>query len=95
MYAMISTRPDVSFALSATSRHQSEPGKEHWVVVKRILKYLRRTKGLFLVYGGDWCLVDEGASSSSSIPGNGARKQLDGAGRYIDHRPVGNPKRKV
>jgi hypothetical protein len=27
----------------------------------------------------EWCLVDEGAFSSSSIPGNGARKQLDGA----------------
>jgi hypothetical protein len=24
-----------------------------------------------------WCLVDEGASSSSSILGNGARKELD------------------
>jgi hypothetical protein len=29
LYAMICTRPDVSFALSATSRHQSDPGKEH------------------------------------------------------------------
>jgi hypothetical protein len=29
------------------------------------------------------------------LPGNGARKQLDGAGVNIDHRPVGNPKRKV
>jgi hypothetical protein len=41
-----------------------------------------------------WCLVDVGAYSSS-IPGNGARKQLDGAGGYIDHRPVRNPKRKI
>jgi hypothetical protein len=48
MYAMIYTRPDVSFALSATSRHQSDPGKEHWVAVKRILKYLRITKGLLI-----------------------------------------------
>jgi hypothetical protein len=47
----------MSFALSATSRHQSDPGKKHWVAVKRILKYLRRTKDLFLVYGGDKELV--------------------------------------
>lgn len=25
---------------------------EHWNAVKNILKYLRRTKDLFLVYGG-------------------------------------------
>jgi hypothetical protein len=60
MYAMICTRPDVSFALSATSRHQSDPGKEHWVAVKRILKHLRRTNNLFLVYGGDKELVVKG-----------------------------------
>jgi hypothetical protein len=36
------------------SRHQSDPGKDP---VKRILKYLRRTKDLFLVYGGDKELV--------------------------------------
>jgi Reverse transcriptase (RNA-dependent DNA polymerase)/Integrase core domain len=52
MYAMICTRPDVSYALSCTSRHQSNPGEEHWIAVKAILKYLRRTKDAFLVYGG-------------------------------------------
>ena len=44
MYAMICTRPDVSLALSLTSRHQQNPGEEHWTAVKNILKYLRRTK---------------------------------------------------
>ena len=28
-YAMICTRPDISFALSCTSRHQANPGEEH------------------------------------------------------------------
>ncbi|GJS20525.1 hypothetical protein Tco_0449157 [Tanacetum coccineum] len=31
----------------------SNPGKEHWTVVKNILKYLRNTKDMFLVYGGN------------------------------------------
>ena len=48
MYAMICTRPDVSNALSLTSRYQSDPGMEHWTAVKNILKYLRRTKDMFL-----------------------------------------------
>ena len=30
MYAMLCTRPDVSFALSCASRFQSNPGEEHW-----------------------------------------------------------------
>ena len=53
MYAMISTCPDVSYALSVTSRYQSDPGESHWTTVKNILKYLRRTKDVFLVYGGE------------------------------------------
>ena len=53
MYAMLCTRPDVAFALSVTSRFQDNPGESHWEAVKCILKYLRRTKDLFLVYGGE------------------------------------------
>jgi hypothetical protein len=67
MYAMICTRPDVSFALSSKRRHQSDPRKEHWVAVKRILKYLRRTKDLFLVYGGDKELVVKGYTDASFV----------------------------
>ena len=52
MYAMICTRPDVSYVLSMTSRYQSDPGECHWLVVKNILKYLRRTKEYFLIFGG-------------------------------------------
>ena len=53
MYAMICTRPDVSYALSVTSRYQSNPGESHQTTVKNILKYLRRTKDVFLVYGDE------------------------------------------
>jgi Reverse transcriptase (RNA-dependent DNA polymerase) len=60
MYAMICTRPDVSYALSVTSRHQSNLGIAHWTVVKTILKYLRMTKDMFLVYGGKTELVVRG-----------------------------------
>ena len=65
MYAMISTRPDVSYALSMTSRHQSDPGESHWTAVKNILKYLRRTKDMFLVYGGEEELVVTGYTDAS------------------------------
>ncbi|KAJ9542203.1 hypothetical protein OSB04_028709 [Centaurea solstitialis] len=52
MYAMLCTRPDVDYSVSVTSRYQQNPGEPHWVAVKNILKYLRRTKDMFLVFGG-------------------------------------------
>src|SRR3954467_11778971 len=57
MYDMLCTRPDVAHAISLTSRYQSDPGSEHWKTVKNILKYLRRTKYMFLVYEGEQELV--------------------------------------
>ncbi|KAK1649198.1 hypothetical protein QYE76_067003 [Lolium multiflorum] len=57
MYAMLCTRPDIAHAVSLTSRYQSDPGMEHWTTVKNILKYLKRTKDMFLCYGGDQELV--------------------------------------
>jgi hypothetical protein len=65
MYAMISTRPDVSYALSATSMYQSDPGESHWTAVKNILKYDRRTKDVFLVYGGEEELTVTGYTDAS------------------------------
>ncbi|KAJ9546739.1 hypothetical protein OSB04_019282 [Centaurea solstitialis] len=49
---MTCTRPDASFALSMVSRYQGNLGENHWMAVKNILKYLQRTKDMFLVYGG-------------------------------------------
>nr|GEY18526.1 retrotransposon protein, putative, Ty1-copia subclass [Tanacetum cinerariifolium] len=36
-----------------TSHFQQNSGEEHWTAVKNILKYLRNTKDMFLVYGGN------------------------------------------
>jgi hypothetical protein len=64
MYAMLCTRPDIAYAVSMTSRFQSDPGQEHWTAVKCILKYLRRTKDLVLVYGGGDLKLDGYTDSS-------------------------------
>ena len=49
MYAMVCTRLDVSYSLSMTCRYQSDPGEGHWIAVKNILKYFRRSKDTFLL----------------------------------------------
>ena len=38
---------------------------EHWTAVKNILKYLKRTKNVFLVYGGDLELIVKGYVDAS------------------------------
>ncbi|GKE58512.1 hypothetical protein Tco_1497697 [Tanacetum coccineum] len=63
MYAMRCTLLDVAFAQNITSRFQQNRGDLHWTTVKNILKYLRNTKDMFLVYRGD---VD-GKSTKQSI----------------------------
>jgi hypothetical protein len=65
MYATLCTRLDVSNALSLTSRYQSDPGIEHCTAVKNILKYLKRTKDMFQIYGGDEELVIKGYVDAS------------------------------
>ncbi|KAK8661374.1 hypothetical protein V6N13_090979 [Hibiscus sabdariffa] len=43
----------------------ANPGKGHWTAVKNILKYLRRSKDVFLVYGGEEELRIKGYTDAS------------------------------
>ncbi|KAH9669264.1 hypothetical protein KPL70_021723 [Citrus sinensis] len=52
MFAMICTRPDIAQAVGAVSRYMANPGREHWITVKRILRYIRGTSDVALCYGG-------------------------------------------
>ena len=53
MYVMLCIRPDICYSVRIVSKHQSNPGREHWTVVQYILKYLRRTRDYMLVYHSD------------------------------------------
>ena len=52
MYAMLCAGPDVAYALGIVNRFQADPGEDHRKTKKNILKYLRSTKDIFLVYEG-------------------------------------------
>ena len=47
------TRPDIAFAVSNVARFWSNPTKEHWSAVKRILRYLKGTAHYGLMYFTD------------------------------------------
>ena len=59
-YVMLYTRPIVYLAMSLAKGYNSDPGVDHWTVVKIILRYLKRTKEMFLGYGGDKRFVVKG-----------------------------------
>ena len=52
MYAMVCTRPDIAHAVGVVSRYMNNPGKEHWMAVKWILRYLKGTTDQALCFGG-------------------------------------------
>ncbi|RVX04671.1 Retrovirus-related Pol polyprotein from transposon TNT 1-94 [Vitis vinifera] len=77
MYAMLCTRPDICFAVGVVSRYQSNPGLDHWVAVKHILKYLRRTRNYMLVYFGKE-LIPIGYTDSNFQSYRDSRKSTSG-----------------
>jgi len=50
MYLMSCTRPDISYAVSKLSSYTSNPSKEHWSALTRVLRYLRHTRDYGLYY---------------------------------------------
>ena len=50
MYLLVSTRPDISYAVSSLARFSSKPTKEHWTVLKRLLRYLKGTTKYGILY---------------------------------------------
>lgn len=53
MYAMLGTRPDIAFAVSAVSRYAARPTQQHRSAVQRIFRYLRKTINYVLVFRGE------------------------------------------
>ena len=50
MYAQVCTRPDIAFIVGMLGRYLNNPGMEHWKAVKRVMRYLQRTKDYILTY---------------------------------------------
>lgn len=50
MYVMLGTRPDICLAVGFFSRFQETAEEEHWVCLKRVLRYLKHTINYELVF---------------------------------------------
>lgn len=52
LYLSTCTRPDISTSVSIVSRHVQNPTHKHWIMAKRILKYILGTQQYKLLVGG-------------------------------------------
>ncbi|XP_058810562.1 uncharacterized protein LOC131675561 [Phymastichus coffea] len=54
-YLSAMTRPDITYAVNFTARKQAAPTENDWKEVKKIFRYLQKTKEVGLIYrrGGD------------------------------------------
>jgi hypothetical protein len=50
MYLATQTRPDIAFAVGQAARFAENPGPAHWTALKRIVRYVKGTIHLGLVY---------------------------------------------
>ena len=50
MYAQVCTRPDIAYIVGMLGRYLCNPGKDHWIAAKRVMRYLQRTKDYMLTY---------------------------------------------
>ena len=73
----ICTGPDIANVVGVVSRFISNPGKEHWVIVKWILRYLRNTSKTCLCFGTDK-LVLVGCTDANMVGDIDSRKSTFG-----------------
>jgi len=50
MYAQVCTRPNIAYIVGVFGRYLSNPGMDQWKAAKRVMRYLKRTKGYMLTY---------------------------------------------
>lgn len=53
MYLSVATRPDITYPVNTVAKFSAEPNQKHWTAVKRILRYLKGTPQLGLLYRQD------------------------------------------
>lgn len=50
LYLSQGTRPDITYTVNSLSRYNNQPTNEHWMALKRVMRYLKATMSMKLVY---------------------------------------------
>jgi hypothetical protein len=85
LYASISTRPDISYAVQKLTQQMQAPKLRHMTACDRVFRYLAGTKAMGLQFGHR-----EGSASSPSAacPGVSAFADADWAGDKTDRKSI-------
>lgn len=86
LYLSTRSRPDLAVAVSLLGKYQSEPGPEHWQMLRHVVRYLSGTTdyGLLLPTGSGefqleaWCDADWAREKSSRRSRSGYMATLNG-----------------
>jgi hypothetical protein len=81
-WATLATRPDIAFAVSTVARFAANPGIAHWEAVKRIYRYLKGTRDLWLTYGETRRVLEGYADADGSMTED--RRAITGYAFLID-----------
>ena len=57
MYLSYRIKPDIAFVVSQISRHNADPRKKYLWVTKKVVKYLKETTNMDLIFG--WKLINQ------------------------------------
>src|SRR4051794_13012867 len=83
MYLAVTTRPDIAYAAGVLARFNSNPGVAHWKAVKHLLRYLKGTMDLKLVYQPDPSGCGELFTSFSDADHGGCKDSGKSTSGYV------------
>ena len=75
---LVNTRPDIAYAVGVASRFMEAPGKQHWAIIRQILRYVRGTLNYGCTYKAGEGTVLTGFSDSEHAGDLTDRKRTTG-----------------
>lgn len=78
LFAAISTRPDVAFAVSRLARHNHNPSLDHQLAIDRVIEYLYSTRSCAIRLGGNQHINIFLCASDASFADNPDRRSTQG-----------------
>jgi hypothetical protein len=88
LYAALSTRPDIAYAVGVLARYVSAPLPQHWRAAKYVLRYLKGTASLGLTFRGS-------TASSTAVTLGPAYADADWGGNIDDRRSTSGTVTKI
>ena len=88
MHLMVVSRPDLTFAVGKLARFMHEPYEVHMIAAKRVLRYLKGTTGLSLLFRRGGVLVPVVYADADFAGDISSRRSTSGLSVFLGESPV-------